>query len=367
MHTYLVGGAVRDQCLGLPVTERDWVVVGATPAHMLANKFQPVGKDFPVFLHPKTHEEYALARTERKSGRGYAGFSFNTDVSVTLEQDLLRRDLTINAMAQTEDGTIIDPYHGLVDLKARVLRHVSDAFIEDPVRLLRVARFAARFAEFNFTIAAETLTLMQQMVLNGEVDFLVAERVWAELQKALETTTPSEFFNVLQACHALPVVIPELASMPNNRAMDSARAEASWIRYAILVAHLPEKCLVGLHKRLRIPKKYSELAIITSRWLKVLPELKQASAGRLVDFLLRTDALRRPERLQDLLTAGTYIWTLSGVDLRPLSKLIEISLLAMREIDIEKLQAQGLQGAELGGALKQQRIAAVAAVIDRLK
>ncbi|MDP3037184.1 MAG: multifunctional CCA tRNA nucleotidyl transferase/2'3'-cyclic phosphodiesterase/2'nucleotidase/phosphatase, partial [Rhodocyclaceae bacterium] len=208
MQIYCVGGAIRDELLGLPVKDRDWVVVGATPEGMLAQGFQPVGRDFPVFLHPKTHEEYALARTERKTAPGYAGFVFHTDPGVTLEDDLARRDLTINAIARAPDGTLIDPHGGRRDLAARVLRHVSPAFAEDPVRILRVARFAARFNDFS--LAAETLALMQQMVANGEADALVAERVWQELANGLMEAQPSRMFETLRACGALQRLLPEL-------------------------------------------------------------------------------------------------------------------------------------------------------------
>src|SRR5574340_316350 len=206
MKTYIVGGAVRDRLLGRPVTDRDYVVVGATPDDMLALGFQPVGRDFPVFLHPQTHEEYALARTERKVGRGYHGFEFQAAPGITLEQDLARRDLTINAIARDEHGSIIDPFNGAADLKAGVLRHVSPAFAEDPVRILRIARFAARYQTLGFTIAPETMTLMRQMVAAGEADYLVPERVWTELAKALKEPCPAAFFQTLRNCDALRAV-----------------------------------------------------------------------------------------------------------------------------------------------------------------
>jgi tRNA nucleotidyltransferase (CCA-adding enzyme) len=210
MKIYLVGGAVRDELLSLPIIEKDWVVVGATPEIMIQKKFRPVGKDFPVFLHPKTQEEYALARTERKTSRGYTGFEFYAAEDVTLEQDLLRRDLTINAMAKDEEGTIIDPYHGQADLKARILRHVSPAFAEDPVRILRVARLMAKLAPFNFNIATETVKLMRSMVTNGEVDALVKERVWQEFYKALCAPAPEKFIETLRLCGALKRLMPEV-------------------------------------------------------------------------------------------------------------------------------------------------------------
>ncbi len=213
MKIYLVGGAVRDRLLDFPVSERDWLVVGATPDELLAQGYRPVGKDFPVYLHPETHEEYALARTERKTAHGYKGFAVDANPTVTLEDDLLRRDLTINAMAMSEDGALIDPFDGQRDLQNRLLRHVSPAFSEDPVRILRVARFAARYAHLGFTLAPETRGLMQAMVADGEVDHLVAERVWAELYKALNETTPAAFFQTLRDCGALAVVFPEIQAL----------------------------------------------------------------------------------------------------------------------------------------------------------
>jgi tRNA nucleotidyltransferase (CCA-adding enzyme) len=213
MHIYLVGGAVRDKLLGRAAGDRDHVVVGASPDDMLALGYKPVGKDFPVFLHPDTREEYALARTERKTGRGYHGFAFQADATVTLEQDLARRDLTINAIAEDADGVLTDPFDGARDIEARVLRHVSEAFMEDPVRVLRLARFAARFAPLGFTVAAETMGLMQQMVRDGEVDHLVPERVWAETRRALGEAQPSAFVRVLRECGALAVLFPEIDAL----------------------------------------------------------------------------------------------------------------------------------------------------------
>ncbi len=210
MKTFLVGGAVRDFLLNYPVKEKDWVVLGETPESMIKQGFHPVGKDFPVFLHPQTHEEYALARTERKTAPGYKGFTIHASRAVTLEQDLMRRDLTINAIAQDENGQIIDPYHGRKDLENRIFRHVSPAFSEDPVRILRVARFAARYSHLGFTLAEETLQLMKQMVRIGETDHLVAERVWTELQKALSEKTPAAFFYTLKECNALATIFPEI-------------------------------------------------------------------------------------------------------------------------------------------------------------
>ncbi|MEO7431054.1 MAG: multifunctional CCA tRNA nucleotidyl transferase/2'3'-cyclic phosphodiesterase/2'nucleotidase/phosphatase, partial [Dokdonella sp.] len=213
MQRYLVGGAVRDTLLGIPVVDRDHVVVGASPQELLDLGYTPVGKDFPVFLHPQSHEEYALARTERKTGRGYHAFAFHADPSVTLEQDLERRDLTINAMAEADDGTIVDPFDGQRDLADRLLRHVSPAFVEDPVRVLRIARFAARFAALGFRIADDTFALMRQMAATGELDHLVAERVWAETRKALTEATPSAFVRALRDGNALRVIFPEIDAL----------------------------------------------------------------------------------------------------------------------------------------------------------
>ena len=232
METYLVGGAVRDKLLELPVGERDWVVVGATPEVMLGLGYKQVGKDFPVFLHSETGEEYALARTERKTGHGYTGFDVSADPGVTLEEDLLRRDLTINAMAETADGKLIDPYGGEDDLANGILRHVSPAFAEDPVRILRVARLAARFAHFGFHVAHKTNALMRRMVNNGEVQYLVPERVWSELVKALATQTPIRFFDVLNGCDALPILFPRLVS----HYIDSDRHAHDGNRLPVLVA-----------------------------------------------------------------------------------------------------------------------------------
>lgn len=338
MKSYIVGGAVRDRLLGLPVKDRDWVVVGATPQAMLAKGFRPVGKDFPVFLHPRTQEEYALARTERKVGRGYHGFTFHAAPDVTLEDDLIRRDLTINAIAEDDDGTLIDPYGGVADLRAGVLRHVSPAFAEDPVRILRLARFAARFG---FAVAPETMALMRQMVANGEVDALVAERVWQELAKGLMTDTPSRMLLVLRECGALARLLPEvdaLFGVPQRadyhpeidtgdhvlRVLDYAAANAQplAVRFACLmhdlgkaltpaeilprhIGHEPrgEAPLLALCERLRIPAECRDLARIT-----LLNHTKVHTAFSLrpdtVQRLLRDcDALRRPERFAQMLAA----------------------------------------------------------------
>jgi len=290
--TYIVGGAVRDELLGLPVKDRDWVVVGATPEEMAARGFKPVGKDFPVFLHPATHEEYALARTERKSGRGYKGFNVHAAPDVTLEDDLRRRDLTINAIAKSEDGRLIDPFGGREDLKQGVLRHVSDAFAEDPVRILRVARFAARFA---FEIAPETMQLMRHMVSSGETDYLVPERVWQEFAKGLMEEQPQRMFEVLEACGLRERLLPELETQPE--VLSGALA----VRFALLCWALAEDEVETLCRRLRVPNEPRELALLASRTRARLESVNTADAAALLELLKQADAFRRPERFAELL------------------------------------------------------------------
>jgi len=337
--TYVVGGAVRDQLLGRPVNDRDWVVVGATVQQMLAAGFRPVGRDFPVFLHPQTNEEYALARTERKSAPGYRGFTVHADPSVTLEQDLSRRDLTINAMAKRADGTLIDPYGGARDLAGRVLRHVCEAFAEDPVRILRVARLAARFADFR--VAPETLALMRRMVEAGEVQALVAERVWQELARGLMEATPSRMFELLRECGALRVLLPEVARLwgvPQPPAHhpevdtgvhlmmvlhEAARVQASLpVRFAclchdlgkgttpadLLPRHLGHeersvKLLRALCERLKVPVECRELAEIAAREHGHVHASLALSPAAQLRLLERCDALRRPARFAELLLA----------------------------------------------------------------
>ena len=339
MEIYAVGGAVRDELLGLPVTDRDWVVVGATPQDMLARGFVAVGRDFPVFLHPQTHEEYALARTERKTAPGYAGFAFHAAPGVTLEQDLVRRDLTINAMAKDEAGAIIDPHGGRADLAARVLRHVSPAFGEDPVRILRVARFAARFADFS--IAAETMELMRGMVAAGEVDALVSERVWQELARGLMEARPSRMFEVLRDCGALRRLLPELDALwgvPQRAdyhpevdtgvhvmmVIDmSARLSAPLpARFAALTHDLgkgrtPADILPRHHghelksltlidpicERLRVPTECRDVARLVARFHGDMHRVADLRPETRLTVLERCDALRRPERFEMIVLA----------------------------------------------------------------
>jgi len=315
MKAYVVGGAVRDALLGLPVADRDWVVVGATPEEMARRGFKPVGKDFPVFLHPETGEEYALARTERKSGRGYKGFTVYAAPEVTLEEDLRRRDLTINAMARDDVGTLIDPFGGARDLKAGVLRHVSEAFAEDPVRVLRVARFTARYG---FRVAEETMALMRRVAETGEIGHLVPERVWQEIARGLSEPKPQLMFAVLDACGALGRLMPEVEAIRTDasrrEAFDGAleRAGASaHVRFALVAWFLPadfgggcEQALAGLCERLRAPTEVRELAVVTCRCRGLLERAASENAAGLLELLKRADAFRRRERFQDLLSVA---------------------------------------------------------------
>jgi tRNA nucleotidyltransferase (CCA-adding enzyme) len=339
MKIYIVGGAVRDELLGRPNADRDYVVVGATPQAMQAAGYRPVGKDFPVFLHPKTHEEYALARTERKSGHGYHGFTFHAAPDVTLKEDLARRDLTINAMAKGADGELIDPYCGQRDLQAKILRHVGPAFAEDPVRILRIARFAARFSDFS--VAPETLALMRGMVASGEVDHLVAERVWQELAKGLMEDKPSRLFEVLRDCGALARLLPEVDALFGvaQRAdyhpeidtgihtmmvidQSARRRFPLPVRFAalthdlgkaqtppdILPRHLGhEERSFGLTEtlsaRLRVPNDCRDLALLMARYHGTIHRAAELKASTIVSLFEKADALRRPERFQQLLDA----------------------------------------------------------------
>lgn len=334
-----MGGAVRDNLLGRKVIDRDWVVVGSTPKAMLDAGYRPVGKDFPVFLHPTTHEEYALARVERKTGAGYHGFDFITDTTVTLEEDLSRRDLTINAMASDDTGELIDPYDGKSDLNNRLLRHVSDAFIEDPVRVLRVARFMARFAHLGFAVADETMVLMQTMVDNGEVSNLVAERVWQEMEGALAEQTPRAFFDTLMDCGALSVILPEVAALHGVPQKAEWHPEIDCYIHTMMVleqsallsdepsprfaavchdlgkATTPADILPAHHgheergatitedlcARLRVPKKPRDLAIMTARYHTHCHRAEEIKATTLVKTLKALDVIRKPDRFKDYL------------------------------------------------------------------
>jgi len=313
---YLVGGAVRDALLGLPVHERDWIVVGATPQQLLAQGFKPVGKDFPVFLHPKSQEEYALARTERKVGKGYHGFECYAAQEVTLEQDLARRDLTINAIAQDENGELIDPYHGVSDLQQRLLRHVSAAFTEDPLRVLRAARFAARFAHLGFQIAPETMALMQNMSSTNELLALHPNRIWNEWQKALTTTSPWIFADVLQACGAWMILFPSLKRLAEPMYQQLAKVrlqrliaqQASPQEYfAAWLADLEKSELDQFFKSYTIPHAYAELAHFVVKHKATAMQWETLTAPEWVTFLGQADVLRKNQRWQQFITVASTL------------------------------------------------------------
>lgn len=360
MEIYLVGGAVRDELLGRPVRERDWVVVGATPQALIAQNYQPVGKDFPVFLHPETHEEYALARTERKTSKGYKGFAFYATPDVTLAEDLKRRDLTINAMAKSKDGKIIDPYHGQADLKSRWLRHVSEAFSEDPVRILRIARFASTLPDFN--VHPDTNRLMHEMVKAGEVDALVAERVWKELSRALITPAPERFFEVLKQCQALAILFPELIDHPEGLiALKKAvvKKYGAPIRFSALLHSLAPKQIQTLCSRYRIPKEYTDLALLVSRYLAAYKNTPEDNSPKhYLDLLRATDALRRPARFIDFL--NTCVLILDHHD--TLKNQYKNALLAASKIDTSALVKKNLAGPEMAKAVYELQLSAIQSI-----
>ena len=413
MEIYLVGGAVRDALLGLPVQDRDWVVVGATPQQMVDLGYLPVGKDFPVFLHPKTHEEYALARTERKTAPGYKGFAVHAAPDVTLEQDLARRDLTINSIADYSINTrtsgtfasLIDPYDGQKDLQTKVLRHVTDAFREDPVRILRVARFAARFSDFS--VAPETMRLMQDMVAHGEADHLVAERVWQELAKGLMEAAPSRMFNVLRECHALKVLLPELDALwgvPQRAdyhpeidtgvhvmmVLDmAARLNAPLpVRFACLVHDLGKgttpadilprhilheersaKLAKAVCQRLRIPTECRELADVVAREHGNIHRSGEFSAAATVRLLERCDAFRKPQRFADILLAcecdarGRLGLNESSYPQRPrLLDALQAALSVATNTIAENALSVGTSGQKVGELIHHARVQAVEAL-----
>ena len=353
LQAYVVGGAVRDELLGLPAGDRDWVVVGATPEDMARRGFVPVGGDFPVFLHPVTKEEYALARTERKSGRGYQGFTFYTGADVTLEQDLRRRDFTVNAMARTRDGALIDPLGGQADLHARVFRHVGEAFAEDPVRILRLARFMARFTDF--AVADETKALCRRMVDAGEADALVAERVWKEVSRGLMSATPSRMLDVLAQSGALARVMPELLAA-DRAGVDVDRAAAQAlslpVRYALLCRECDQREALG--KRLRVPADCADHAKLLPVLSSGLPGTVDAP-GRLA-VIERCDALRKPDRFMALLQAATVAG--ASADLAAWRRWVD----AVRGIDAGAI-AQACAGdpARIKAALRQARLQALLA------
>jgi tRNA nucleotidyltransferase (CCA-adding enzyme) len=401
LETYLVGGAVRDQMLGLDPRERDWVVIGATPERMIALGFRPVGKDFPVFLHPQSAEQYALARTERKTGAGYRGFATHHAPDVTLEQDLARRDLTINAMARAPDGGLIDPYGGARDLEARVLRHVSPAFVEDPLRVLRVARFAARFAGFGFSVAPETLELMRSIVEDGEVAALVPERVWAETQRALEEPTPRVYFEVLRSCGALDAIFPELAALYGvpqparwhpeidtglhamlalEVAVDLSSDVA--VRFAALVHDLGKAAtprerwpthpgheeagvalILELCRRLRVPGEPRDLAVLVARLHGKVHRAEELRPGTILELLEATDALRRPARFERFLLACEADARGRGPELKAKpyaqAQLLRAALTTVAAARPDERALESAEGPEIATRWREARLAAL--------
>lgn len=406
MQTYLVGGAVRDELLGRPVGERDWVVVGATPAELEARGFRAVGKDFPVFLHPETNEEHALARLERKVAPGYRGFTTDFAPTVTLEQDLARRDLTVNAMARAADGTLIDPHGGRADLERRVLRHVSPAFVEDPVRILRVARFAARFAPLGFRIAPETMQLMKRMVDDGEVDALVPERVWREIERALGEPQPRAAIEALRACGALGVLLPELDALfgvpqpeRHHPEIDSGehvllalqvaatRGAGVPVRFAVLLHDLGKgltprdewprhiahetRGLAAIRTactRLRAPQEHRDLALLASRFHTHVHRGLELRAATLLEMYEACDAFRRPARFADLLEvcecdARGRLGRESGP--YPQRARVEAGFAAAAAVQLDETERAGLVGPAYGERLRRKRLAAVEAATAR--
>ncbi len=371
MKIYRVGGAVRDALLGLPVRDHDWVVVGATPEALAAEGYLPVGKDFPVFLHPKTREEYALARTERKTAQGYHGFAVHAAPDVTLEEDLARRDLTINAIAQDADGMLTDPYGGQRDITGRVLRHVTSAFAEDPVRILRVARFAARFTDFS--VAPETLQLMRDMVVGGEVDALVPERVWQELARGLMERQPSRMVEVLQDCSALAKLLPEVnADLSLIKVLDTAaQLNAPLpVRFACLARGLNPNLIKSLCQRLRVPTDCREIAEVLAREHGHLHRSAEFDAATLVRLLERCDAFRKPQRFAYMLLAcecdarGRLNPTGLLEQPYPQRQRLLAALAAAQSVPTHEVaaaaQAQGQSGAHIGERVHAARVLAVA-------
>ena len=402
MKTFLVGGAVRDALLRLPVKDRDWVVVGATPDAMLADGYQQVGRDFPVFLHPRSREEYALARTERKSGNGYTGFVTQFAPDVTLEQDLQRRDLTINAIAQSDSGELIDPYGGQRDLAKRQLRHVSSAFNEDPLRVLRVARFAARFAHLNFRIADETQALMREMAVSGELAHLTAERVWKETEKALLTRNPQVYFQVLRDCGALQVLFPEIDNLYGipapikwhpeidtgihalmTLAMSAALSDQLDVRFATLF-HDVGKALTPAEKwpshhghglagvpivealcqRLRVPNQVRDLALVVTEFHDVVHTIERQPADALIALFDRIDAWRKPDRVEKMaLTSEADARGRAGLESMtyPQGDYLRQAFALAQAVPTKDVVAAGFKGAEVREELTRRRVAVLQA------
>ena len=404
MEVYLVGGAVRDELLGLPVTERDWCVVGATPGELEAAGYRQVGKDFPVFLHPRTGEEYALARTERKTGPGYHGFSFHSSPDVTIEDDLRRRDLTVNAMARDSSGILVDPFGGRKDLEQRVLRHVSDSFAEDPVRILRVAKFAARFAPLKFRLAEETAALMAAMVENGEADELVPHRVWKECEAALACARPSVFFDILRQCGALAVVFPEIDALfgvpqPEQwhpeidcgihamMVLEQAAALSREVdvRFAALVHDLGKattpknklpshpgherrsvRLIKSMASRMPIPTACRDLALVVAEFHGHCHKAFELRPSTILKVLERTDAFRRRERFDKfLLACEADSRGRTGFEQRPYPQAAWFRQArdAAAEVSARDVLREGMEGAQIGDALRRKRLQ----VLSRLK
>ena len=404
MKVYAVGGSVRDQLLGLPVQDHDFVVVGSTPEEMIAAGYRPVGADFPVFLHPTSQQEYALARTERKTAPGYSGFVFHAAATVTLEEDLRRRDLTINAIARNDDGTLIDPYGGAADLANAILRHVSEAFSEDPVRILRVARFAARFTGRGFTVATDTMTLMKNMVATGEVDHLVPERVWQEFARGMMEATPSRMFEVLRACGALARIAPEIdrlfgvpqaakshpeidTGLHTMMVLDTAAKHhaALPMRFAALTHDVgkgvtpqqywprhpqhEEKSVVlieSMCERLRVPAECRDLARATARWHGDAHRARELKAPELLALLDGTDALRRPARFADVVEAcrcdhlGRLGFTNTPY---PQQEFLLGALATLQTIDFGRIAKES--AADIAPAIRQAKLAHLSGYIDQ--
>ncbi|MBB4867381.1 tRNA nucleotidyltransferase (CCA-adding enzyme) [Pseudomonas nitritireducens] len=402
MQIYKVGGAVRDRLLGIPFSDTDWVVVGASADEMLAQGYRPVGTDFPVFLHPKTGEEYALARTERKSGRGYGGFTFYASPDVTLEEDLIRRDLTINAMAEDDDGQIVDPYHGQQDLEARLLRHVSPAFAEDPLRVLRVARFAARYAPMGFSVAPETLALMRELSESGELQALTAERSWKEISRALMESRPDVFIQVLRDCGALAVLMPEVDALfgvpqpPQHHPevdtgehvlavlRECAKHEQPLsVRWACLVhdvgkgetreeewpkhhahEHLGLPLIDAINARFKVPRDCQELARLVGEYHTHCHRALELRPNTILELLQSFDVYRRPQRFEEFLAASEMdARGRHGLEDRayPQADYLRGAAQAARAVAVQPLLEKGLKGAELGEALKRERLTALKA------
>ena len=404
MEIFLVGGAVRDKLLNYPVIEQDWVVVGASPQDLLDQGYKQVGKDFPVFLHPKSGDEYALARTERKSGKGYYGFDVYADKDVTLEQDLIRRDLTINAIAMDSNGQLIDPYNGQLDLENRILRHISPAFAEDPLRVLRIARFAARYAHLGFTIADETMSLMQQLADSGELENLTAERVWKETYRAIGEKTPQVYFNTLKNCNGLKFWFAELDALwgiPNppkwHPEIDTGIHTMMVLEQASLLSDDPvtrfaaichdlgkgitpaeklpshaghEKTGVPLVellcKRIKTPTEYLQLAKIACEYHLHLHRLEELKASTIVKLLEKTDAFRKPDRFKQFLQVCEADYKgRTGFENRdyPQAALMLEALTACKEVSIKALIAKGFSGKQLGEQIHAERVNLVKTIV----